>query len=166
MNSESESVRKRLAAHASAYAEMPTVCAEDALKYAAAILTERISWTTEAIGCSEECGHGEQCGDDVHRDELEAIDAVVREIRSFAARFGDSRRYSDGRMIIAHAEIVRGFVAEHIWHPSPAEEQPQTRGGEVPSFDPNRPSPGRYQVSSEPATQTLHVRVMRAVANG
>jgi hypothetical protein len=135
--------------------------AEDALKYAAAILTKRTGWACEAIGTSEECGTSEMYGDDVHGDELTAISAAVDEIRALAARFGDPRRYSDGRPIGTYAEIVPGFHTEHIWLPNPAEEKPRSWRDELPSFDPDLPSPGRYEVSTDPATQQVHVRVMR-----
>lgn len=159
-----ESLRERLERHADTAPapEIKRVRADDALKYAAAILADRWSWVSESIGCSEECGSSEEYGDDIHETGLEAMQSVVSEIRALAARCGDPTRYSDGRPIATSAEIVRGFIAGHIWHPNPAEEQPQRHRGELPNFDPDDTSPaGRYEYSTDPLTQTITTRVVR-----
>lgn len=153
------SLQERLARHADE-APVPvstSVRADDALKYAAAILKDRIGWTTEAIACSEECG------DDVHENELAAISDVVRQIRALAARFGDPHRYSDGRQIETYVNITRGLSYGHIWHPDSAEEKPGSQSGEVPSGDPDLPSPGRWEIKTDPSTQKIYGRVVRTV---
>jgi hypothetical protein len=96
--------------------------ADDALKYAAALLKDRTDWTLEQISYCD-------CGDD-HETTIEAIVAVVDEVRALAARFGDPCRYSDGRPIeTSSAEIIPTYGApqSHIWHRGP-------RAGEVPEL--------------------------------
>jgi hypothetical protein len=131
--------------------------ADDALKYAAALLKDRTDWTLEQISYCD-------CGDD-HETATEAIAAVVHDIRALAAVFGDPRRYSDGRPIeTSSAEIIPtyGSRQSHIWHPDPSQEKPQRWRGPLLS-DPGVPCPGIYEVSTDPATQDIHVRVMRSV---
>jgi hypothetical protein len=65
--------------------------ADDALKYAAAILKSRTQWAGDSIAGSDECNG--------HNLELEAIDHTVTEICRLTAQFGDPRRYSDGRLL-------------------------------------------------------------------
>lgn len=150
-----ESLRERLARHASS-----PLRADDAIKYAAAILHERTSWACEAIGTSEECGNTEQWGDDVHGDQLEAISLVVAEITALAAQFGDQRHYSDGRLLTSRADIEVGMYTTHIWHPDPSREMPLRWRGEL-LHDPGTPRKGIYEVSTNPVTQELYVRVLR-----
>ena len=128
------------------------VSAADALKYAAALIGQRAEWTTSAIG-------GCDCGAD-HDLELGAIVETSREITAVAAGFGDLSRYSDGRRVLSSREIAPGLVAEHIWHPDPAAEKPRSYRGTL-GHDPGEPCPGLYEVETDPATQELHVRVVR-----
>jgi hypothetical protein len=123
--------------------------AEDALKYAAALLTET-GWACEAIFSAECGGH----------EELEAISSVVGKVERLAEQFGDPRRYSDGRMVKSRAEIERGTYTEHVWHPDPTCAKPTSWRGQLLS-DPGVPSPGIYEVSTDPVTQDIHVRVVR-----
>lgn len=131
---------------------MPDITATDALKYAAALLRYRADWATDAIG-------GADCSAD-HEPELEAIDDAVREIDALAAQFGDSRSYSDGRLVKTSCEIEPGVVTAHVWHPDPSAEKPQSWRGTL-RHDPGEPSPGVYEVSTDPATQIIHVRAVR-----
>lgn len=130
--------------------------ADDALKYAAAILKSRTDWALDSIGGS---------GCDNHDVEVEAIAAVVADIHELAKQFGDPRRYSDGRLITSRAEIQPGFITEHVWHPDVSIEPVGRHSGHLPSGDPDVASPGFYEVTTDPATQDLHVRVVR-VAGG
>jgi hypothetical protein len=127
--------------------------ADDALKYAAALLKSRTDWTCDAIG-------GSMCDTD-HEIELDAIDDTVKEILALAASFGSRRRYSDGRLVESSVEIEQGLVTSHIWQPVPDVEQPQSHRGHLLSGDPDIPSPGIYEVTTDPATQDIHVRVVR-----
>ena len=127
--------------------------AEDALKYAAATLKSRTDWACDAIG-------GSLCNGD-HEIETGAILDTVTEIRALAAKFGDPRRYSDGRLVESSKEIVSGITTAHVWHPDVASEPVQSFRGDLPSGDPGLPSPGVYEVTATPATQDLHVRVVR-----
>jgi hypothetical protein len=131
--------------------------AADALKYAAAILNSTTGWALDSI-CSCPSDTSMDIG---HEAEVEAIGGVVGEIKELAAQFGDPRRYSDGRRVKSSAEIERGFVTEHVWHPDPTAEQPSSHRGCLSSGDSDVPSPGVYEVSTHPATQEIHVRVVR-----
>jgi hypothetical protein len=115
-------------------------------------LKSRTQWADDSIAGSDECNG--------HELELEAIDHTVTEIRRLAAQFGDPGRYSDGRVIESRAEIVPGFVTCHVWHPDPNVEEPASHRGLLLS-DPGVPSPGIYEVSTDPATQDIHIRVVR-----
>ena len=126
----------------------------DALRYAAALLTQRASWTTDAIG-------GSMCDHD-HELELDAIDETAREIRALAAQFGDPRRYSDGRQVRTSQEIEPGVITEHVWNPDPAAEKPTSWRGTL-RHDPGEPCPGIYEVSLTPATQEIHVCTVRSI---
>lgn len=129
--------------------------AEDALKYAAAILKERISWTTDEIG-------GSCCNSD-HEIPLDAIHAIGKDIAKLAARFGDPNLYSDGRVVESGRWIDKDAIwTSHVWHPNPAEDTAHSWRGSLPS-DPGEPSAGVYEVQCEPATQQIHVRVVRMV---
>jgi hypothetical protein len=127
--------------------------ASDALKYAAALLKSRTDWTCDSIG-------GSMCDGD-HELELDALDDTVKEILALAALFGSRRRYSDGRRVESTVEIEQGLVTSHIWQPDPGVEQPQSHRGHLLSGDPDIPSPGIYEVTTNPATQELHVQVVR-----
>jgi hypothetical protein len=129
-----------------------TIRADDALKYAAALLRSRADWTCDSIG-------GSMCNGE-HEIELDAIGDTVHEILKLAAQFGDHRLYTDGRMVESQAEIQTGLVTRHIWHPDPATEEPASWRAALPS-DPGEPSPGIYEVTTTPATQDIHVRAVR-----
>ncbi|BDX30936.1 hypothetical protein TUM20985_14830 [Mycobacterium antarcticum] len=132
---------------------MTTNCtAADAMKCAAALLKSRTDWTGDAIAA---------CDQD-HEIELDAINETVTEILALAAEFGDPRRYSDGRRVEQSAEIERGLVTHHVWHPDAAAEQPSSWRSSLP-YDPGEPSPGLYEVSLTPVTQEILVRVVRAL---
>ncbi|BCI55009.1 hypothetical protein NIIDNTM18_42870 [Mycolicibacterium litorale] len=126
--------------------------ADDALKYAAAILKQRISWTTDEIG-------GSMCDTD-HELQLDAISEIVRDIEALAARFGDVNHYSDGRAVKSGAWIEDGAYTEEIWHPVVSEDSTRSWRGHLMS-DPEVPCPGIYEVTTDPATQEIHVRVVR-----
>jgi hypothetical protein len=128
--------------------------ADDALKYAAALLHARTDWALDSIagsGCSGE-----------HDDELNALSDITAEVNGLASDFGDRFVYSDGRAVKTCKQIDAGLVTEHIWHPDQTQEQPASWRGSLPSGDPDVPSPGMYEVSTDPATQEIHVRVVRA----
>jgi hypothetical protein len=127
--------------------------ADDALKYAAAILRARTDWTLDSIG-------GAMCDGD-HDVELDAIAEVVKEIEGLAALFRYPRLYSDGRRATSLAEIEPGLVTEHVWYPDPNFEKPASHRGHLLSGDPNVPSPGIYEVTTNPTTQHIHIRVVR-----
>lgn len=124
----------------------------DALKYAAALLRQRMEWTGDAIA-------GSMCDGD-HDIECNAILDTSIEISQLAAAFGDPRVYSDGRAVMSRVEIQRGLVTEHVWHPDPNHEESRSWSDSLPS-DPDVPSPGVYAVSTHPATQVIDVRVVR-----
>ena len=126
--------------------------AADALKYAAALLRSCTDWAGDSIA-------GSMCGYD-HETELDAINETVKEIVTLTAQYGDPRRYSDGRRVESSAEIQMGLVTHHVWHPNPATEEPTSWRASLPS-DPGVPSPGVYEVSLDPATQDIHIRVVR-----
>ena len=125
----------------------------DALKYAAAILRQRIEWTTDAIA-------GSECDGD-HDIELDAIGDVSAEISALAASFGDIDRYSDGRRVKSRAEIALGLITEHVWHPDATQEESRSWRSHLLSGDPDVQSPGIYEVTTIPETQQIDVRVVR-----
>lgn len=129
-----------------------TPTAADALKYAAAILRQRSEWTTDAIDCAE-------CAID-HDTELDAILGICDEISALTEQFGDPRRYSDGRLVISRAEIQRGLTTEHVWQPNSTQEEPRSWNSSLPS-DPDVPSPGVYEVTTDPQTQRIHVQIVK-----
>ncbi|TDH57521.1 hypothetical protein E2F47_01755 [Mycobacterium eburneum] len=126
--------------------------ADDALKYAAARLEACADWVLDSIG-------GSMCDREGHEDELNAIADVVSCVAELAARFGDPRHYSNGRLVKTRRQIEDGLVTEHIWHPE--SEPSQSWRGSLPSGDPDVPSPGVYEVTTYPETQQIHVRVVR-----
>lgn len=133
---------------------MPDISATDALKYGAALLQQRTEWTTDSIS-------GADCNAD-HDPEVGLIEATAAEIIRLAARFGDPRRYSDGRLVKSTREIEPGFITEHVWHPDPTAEEPRSWRGTL-RHDPDEPCPGLYEVSLTPATQEIHIRTVRAI---
>jgi hypothetical protein len=132
---------------------MTTPNPADALKYAAAILQQRMEWTTDAIS-------GSQCDGD-HDIELDAIGDVSAEISALAASFGDLDRYSDGRRVKSRAEIAFGLITEHVWHPDATQEESRSWRSNLLSGDPDVQSPGIYEVTTIPETQQIDVRVLR-----
>lgn len=129
--------------------------ADDALKYAAAILKERTSWALDEIG-------GSSCDQHGHEMQTDAIYDITVDIAKLAAQFGDSNRYSDGRMVESSRWIEKDSLSTgHVWHPDPHVEEVQSWRGNLPSYDPNLPSPGIYEVTTYPETQEIHVRVVR-----
>jgi len=129
-----------------------TPTAADALKYAAAILRQRADWTTSAIS-------GSECEIE-HEIELDAILGICDEISALAEQFGDPRRYSDGRLVLSRKEIQRGLTTEHVWQPNPTQEESRSWSSSLPS-DPDVPSPGIYEVTTDPQTQKIHVQIVR-----
>ncbi|MAS06193.1 MAG: hypothetical protein CL534_16135 [Ahrensia sp.] len=124
----------------------------DYLKYAAAMLWQRVEWTTETIAVSS-------C-DGAHDHELDAITDAACEIKSLAMQFGDPRRYSDGRAVQTTQQIEDGCYTVHVWHPEAATEDPRSWRGSL-RHDPDEPCPGVYEVTTDPATQQVHVRTVR-----
>lgn len=129
---------------------------DDALKYAYARLRATTDWTCDSIA-------GSLCDTGGHEDELNAIRDCVETIRDLLEPFGDPNRYSDGRFVTTGKEIDResALRTSHVWHPIPSLEEPRSWRGELPSGDPDTPSPGVYEVTTTPATQEIHVRVVR-----
>lgn len=128
--------------------------ADDALKYAAALLKSCAEWTGDAIGGSS-CDHGG------HELELDAIADAVEEITALAGLFGNRRLYSDGRAVDSYADIDHGLTTHHVWHPDASSEARRSHRGNLLSGDPDVPSPGIYEVTTDPVTQEIHVRVVR-----
>lgn len=124
----------------------------DLLKYAAALLAQRVEWTTDEIS-------GSMCSGE-HQIPLDAICDAASEIAALASQCGDTRRYSDGRHVRSSREIESGVITEHVWHPDPAAEQPSSWRGAL-RHDPGVPSPGVYEVTLAPVTQEILVRVVR-----
>lgn len=126
----------------------------DAFKYAAAQLEYTTSWALDSIGGS--------CCEAGHDDELDALHDAIREVRNLAARLPDPLHYSDGRVVRTHTWIVQDELStEHIWHPEISEEKATSYRGDLPSGDPDLPSPGLYEVATNPEDQSVHVRVVR-----
>ncbi len=129
--------------------------AEDAMKYAAAILWERLEWALDEIG-------GAGCDQDGHELSLDALHDVGVRIGRLAARFGNVNTYSDGRAVRTSQDIEEGVYTSHVWHPNVHEDTVHTWRGSL-RHDPDEPSPGVYEVTCEPTTQEIHVRVVRLV---
>ena len=130
--------------------------ADDALKYAAARLHGCTDWAIDSIG-------GSGCeGTGGHDDELNAVADIVAEINGIAAEFGDRGTYSDGRKVKTGARIDDNICTEHVWHPDPTQEKSESWRGTL-LHDPGTPCPGVYEVTTDPATQDIHVRVVRTV---
>lgn len=126
---------------------------DDYLKYAAAIVRQRIEWTTDEIG-------GSMC-DGEHDIPLNALMDLRAEIEVLAAKYGDLNTYSDGRKVKTSTWIDEGLSTGHIWHPDPTTEKSQSWRGSLLSGDPDVPSPGVYEVTTHPKTQEIHVRIAR-----
>ncbi|AMS02790.1 hypothetical protein SEA_YEEZY_45 [Gordonia phage Yeezy] len=135
--------------------------ADDALKYAYARMRATTDWTSDAIA-------GSMCDHDGHEDELGAISDAMDLMRDLLTPFGDRNRYSDGRMVRTHKEIdaESGLTTSHTWHPDPSEEKPSSWRGNLHSGYPDVPSPGVYEVSTDPETQQIHTRVIRVASGG
>lgn len=123
----------------------------DALKYIVAKLDETTAWTLDQIG---DCDNG-------HDVEVDALLDLVAEAKNLVA--GDPRTYSDGRVVKSQREIQDGLMTSHVWHPDAASEKSNRWRGNLPSGHPDRKSPGVYQVSTNPMTQVIDVRVVRLV---
>lgn len=132
--------------------------AVDALKYAAAILKARTDSALDGIAASG-CGHDDD--EDRHTAEIDAIRDVVAEILDLAAQFGDPRRYSDGRRVQSTAQIEGNFRTVHIWHPDAHVEKSASWRGSLLPWDEDTPSPGVFEVTTNPRTQCLNVQVVR-----
>jgi len=129
--------------------------ADDALKYAAAILRERTDWALDEIG-------GSTCDQGGHELQTDAIHDITVDISNLAEQFGDPNVYSDGRMVKTSAWIADDEVGtSHVWHPDVTQEKPHSWRGNLPSYAPDVPSPGLYEVTTYPLTQEIHVRVVR-----
>ena len=129
--------------------------ADDALKYAAAILDDRARWALDAIG-------GACCDHSGHELESDAIYDITVDIANLAKQFGDPNRYSDGRVVRSSRWIEKDSLSTgHVWHPDPDQEESTSWRGQLPAGDPDLPSPGIYEVTTYPATQEIHVRVVR-----
>ncbi|WP_440712083.1 hypothetical protein [Gordonia sp. FQ] len=128
--------------------------ADDAIKYAAAKLAHCTDWACDSIG-------GSMCDVD-HSVETDAIGEAVGELYCLAAEFGDPKTYSNGRIVQSRIWIVENeLTTEVVWHPLPDGEGPQTWRGELSSGHPDLPSPGRYEVPTDPVTQQVFVKVFR-----
>ena len=128
--------------------------AEDRLKFIVARLHSVTDWAIDSIG-----GSGCEPADG-HETELDAIADLVAEITHLASGFGDPLVYSDGRAVKSRKQIQASLIVEHVWHPDPALEEPRSSGSSLPS-DPGVPSPGVYEVTTNPGTQEIDVRVIR-----
>lgn len=64
-------------------------------------------------------------------------------------------------MSAVRADDALKLVVEEVWHPDPTRPGKSWRSA-LPS-DPDVPSPGVYEVATDPATQTITVRVIRLV---
>lgn len=125
----------------------------DMLKYAAALLADRLEWIGDEIT-------GSGCDQDGHETPVNALCDTGIEISELASQYGDPLRYSDGRQVKSTREIEQGFITSHVWYPDPGQEKPQSWRG-ILLHDPDEPSPGVYEVTLTPATQDIHVRVVR-----
>ncbi|OBA60147.1 hypothetical protein A5647_14295 [Mycobacterium sp. 1100029.7] len=132
----------------------PQVLASDALKYAAARARYTTDWALDSIA-------GSTCDHDGHEVELDAVSEAIAEIQQLATAFGDPNRYSDGRAVRSSREIQLGLVMSHVWHPDPTQESVHSWRGDLPSGDPDLPSPGVYEITTHPETQEIHVRTVR-----
>lgn len=125
----------------------------DMLKYAAALLADRLEWIGDEIT-------GSGCDHEGHETPVNALCDTGIEISELASQYGDPLRYSNGRHVRSSREIEPGFITAHVWHPDPSQEEPQSWRGTL-RHDPDEPSPGVYEVTLTPATQDIHVRVVR-----
>lgn len=129
--------------------------ADDALKYAAAMLQSCTDWALDSIGGSLCEAHGG------HDDELDAMHEAIARVSKLADQFGQHNRYANGRAVKSSKRITDGLITSHVWHPDPAQEKQESWRGYLPSGDPDVPSPGTYEVTTYPETQEIHVRVVR-----
>lgn len=129
--------------------------ADDALKYAAAILAERTDWALDEIG-------GSMCNQEGHELQTNAIHEIAVDIAKLAAQFGDPNVYSDGRFVKTGAWIDGESIrTERVWHPDPALDEGESWRGNL-LHDPGTPCPGIFEVTTYPATQEIHVRVVKS----
>ena len=133
---------------------MTATTAADYLKYSSAKLRHSTDWALDAIGgglCDHDTGH------DI---ELEAVHVAIAEVAKLAELFGDPNRYSDGRLVKTGTWIEDGVYTDNVWHPDPSQEKPRSWRSNL-IHDPGTPCPGIYEVTTDPATQQIHVRVIR-----
>jgi len=131
--------------------------ADDALKYAAALVYRGIDWTSDAIG-------GSGCDREGHEIEVDELLGLRDSVRELAALFGDINKYHDGRLVRSYIQIEYGLTTERIWHPDPAQDAVTRWDGHL-LHDPGTPCPGKYVVTCDPDGQCVDVRVIRAVAS-
>jgi hypothetical protein len=114
------------------------VRADDALKYAAAILKRKTA------------------------DEDDVVPPRLNVVLDLAAQFGDTGRYSDGRLVESTAEITPAGTGtvHYVWQPDPTAEQPLSFGTAL-ADDPDGRSLGFFQVMTDPATQELRAYLVR-----
>ena len=97
---------------------------------------------------------------------LESIQADIRtELKAHASDAtmpAQAQYYSNGRRVRSSAEIEYGLVTSHTWHPDASAQESRSWRSSLPS-DPGVPSPGIYEVTLEPATTDIFVRVVRTV---
>lgn len=96
------------------------------------------------------------------RHPLDALHDLIEDVAALAAQCGDPHHYSDGRRVKTAREIEFGLVTEHIWHPDPSTEEPRSWRGTL-RHDPEESCPGVFEVSTDPATQEIFVRTVRAI---
>lgn len=134
---------------------------DDALKYAYARMRATAEWTLDSIGGSM-CDHHSG-----HEDELNAIGDCVGLVRDLLVPFGNPNLYSDGRRVRSSTVIddESGLFTSHVWYPDASIEEPRSWRGTLSSGDPDIPSPGIFEVSTDPSTQQIHTRVIR-IAGG
>lgn len=124
---------------------------EDQIKYAAACADVTCEWAlTECGDCENE-----------HDTAVNAISDALLELLSAVHRLPDRHRYSDGRVIVSRVEVEYGLIAQHIW--KPGNEDPQSWRSDLP-HDPGTPPRGKYEVTTDPVTQQMHVRVLGGVS--
>lgn len=127
------------------------VTADDMLKHQAAKLEETWAWTGDVIS---DCGHDVEIG---------ALSESIVGLVQAASSLPLPQTYSNGRRVKTEAEIVPGLTTVQVWHPDPTAEQPHRWRAQLPS-DPGTPSPGMYEVTTDPVAQTIHVRVLGGAA--
>ena len=126
---------------------------EDVLKYALARTRDTQGWALDSVG---DCDHP-----DGHDDAVTALVDEQFKLRELAAQvIREPERYSNGRLVQTTKQITHGLYTGHVWHPLADAEEPYSWRAALPS-DPGVPSPGVYEVSVDPTSQQIHVRVIR-----